>query len=221
LGRAPGWQVTNDAYLQSDLTPIAAKVGGYVREVPVQDFEHVHAGQLLAQLVDDDYKAAVALVVANVASAEAQAQALKAQRELQLANVQAARAVVAAITALSEQNLVAVDAQVAASDAALVQNQIAVFKALGGGWQASPRAPESAAPLAKQLPQLGCCLRLARSWVRHRTDHATWPAARWLNEQSEGVVWIRTHRYIKALSRNSGITRFFTTLISASKYKTG
>lgn len=100
----PGWQVTNDAYLQSDLTPIAAKVAGYVREVPVQDFDHVHAGQLLVQLVDDDYKAAVALVEANVAAAQAQAQALKAQRELQLANVQAVRAVVTATTALIDQN---------------------------------------------------------------------------------------------------------------------
>jgi NodT family efflux transporter outer membrane factor (OMF) lipoprotein len=35
----------------------------------------------------------------------------------------------------TEQSLVAVDAAVAASDATLVQDQIAVFKALGGGWR--------------------------------------------------------------------------------------
>jgi outer membrane protein TolC len=35
----------------------------------------------------------------------------------------------------TEQALVGADAAVAASDAALVQDQIAVFKALGGGWQ--------------------------------------------------------------------------------------
>jgi NodT family efflux transporter outer membrane factor (OMF) lipoprotein len=35
----------------------------------------------------------------------------------------------------TEQTLVALDAAVAAADAALVQDQIAVFKALGGGWQ--------------------------------------------------------------------------------------
>jgi NodT family efflux transporter outer membrane factor (OMF) lipoprotein len=35
----------------------------------------------------------------------------------------------------TEQSLVALDAQVASSDSALVQDQIAVFKALGGGWQ--------------------------------------------------------------------------------------
>jgi len=35
----------------------------------------------------------------------------------------------------TEQALIAVDAAVASSDAALVQDQIAVFKALGGGWR--------------------------------------------------------------------------------------
>jgi NodT family efflux transporter outer membrane factor (OMF) lipoprotein len=34
----------------------------------------------------------------------------------------------------TEQSLVALDAEVASSDAALIQDQIAVFKALGGGW---------------------------------------------------------------------------------------
>src|SRR5271156_3405553 len=84
-----GWQQTNDAYLQSDLTPISAKVGGYVRELPVEDYERVHKGQVLARLVDDDYRAAVAQAQAGVATALAQAQTLKAQRELQLANVEA------------------------------------------------------------------------------------------------------------------------------------
>lgn len=99
-----GWQRTNDAYLQADLTPISAKVTGYVRELPIQDYEHVRKGQVLAQLADEDYRAAVAQAEAGVATAVSQAQALKAQRELQLANVEAARAVVASTTASSDQN---------------------------------------------------------------------------------------------------------------------
>jgi len=39
----------------------------------------------------------------------------------------------------TEQSLVSADALVAASDAALAQDQIAVFKALGGGWRSAPR----------------------------------------------------------------------------------
>src|SRR5271169_5665527 len=99
-----GWQTTNDAYLQADLTPISAKVSGYVRELPIQDYEHVHKGQVLAQLVDDDYRAAVAQAEAGVATALAQTQALIAQHELQFANVAAARAVVASTAANFEQN---------------------------------------------------------------------------------------------------------------------
>jgi membrane fusion protein (multidrug efflux system) len=99
-----GWQTTNDAYLQADLTPISAKVAGYVRELPIQDFEHVHKGQVLAQLVDDDYRAAASQAEAGVATAMAQAQALKAQHALQLANIEAAHAVVASTTASFEQN---------------------------------------------------------------------------------------------------------------------
>jgi membrane fusion protein (multidrug efflux system) len=99
-----GWQSTNDAYLQSDLTPITAKVAGYVRELPIEDYERVHRGQTLTQLVDDDYRAAEAQAEAGVASAEAQAAGLTAQRELQLANIEAAHAVVAATTAIAEQN---------------------------------------------------------------------------------------------------------------------
>ena len=98
------WQTTDDAYLQADLTPIVAKVAGYLRAVPVQDFDRVHAGDVLAQIVDDDYRATVAQLTAGVASASAQVQALKAQRELQLANVQAAKATVDASIANAEQN---------------------------------------------------------------------------------------------------------------------
>jgi outer membrane protein TolC len=42
----------------------------------------------------------------------------------------------------SEQTVVAADAAIAASDAVLVRDQIAVFKALGGGWRgADARTP--------------------------------------------------------------------------------
>jgi len=102
-GRA-GWQATDDAYLQSDLTPISAKVAGYVRDLPIEDYQHVRRGQLLAQLIDDDYRAAVAQAEASILSATAQEQVLTAQRTLQLANIEATRAVVAATTASRTQN---------------------------------------------------------------------------------------------------------------------
>src|SRR5271154_5283979 len=99
-----GWQRTDDAYLQADLTAISAKVPGYVRDLPIQDFERVRKGQVLAQLVDDDYRAAVAEATATIASATAQARTLRAQRELQRSNIEAARAVVVATDAVRDQN---------------------------------------------------------------------------------------------------------------------
>jgi len=102
-GRA-GWQATDDAYLQSDLTPISAKVAGYIHDLPVQDYQRVRGGQILAQLVDDDYRAAVAQAQASILSASAQEQVLTAQRTLQQANIAAARAVVASTIASRDQN---------------------------------------------------------------------------------------------------------------------
>jgi membrane fusion protein (multidrug efflux system) len=98
------WQSTDDAYLQADLTPIAAKVSGYIRALPVQDFERVRAGQLLAEIVDDDYRATVAQIIAGIAAAAAQVEALKAQQPLQDANVRAAKGTVESIEANVEQN---------------------------------------------------------------------------------------------------------------------
>ena len=97
-------QSTDDAYLQADQTPVAAKVSGYVRSMPVQDFERVHAGQLLVQIVDNDYKATVDQLSASVLAAAATVEALKAQRSLQQANIQAAKATIAATTANLDQN---------------------------------------------------------------------------------------------------------------------
>jgi membrane fusion protein, multidrug efflux system len=97
-------QTTDDAYLQADLTPVAAKVSGYVTSMPVQDFERVHAGQLLVQIDPRDYVAAVDQLTAGVSSAAATIEALKAQRTLQSANVEAAKATIAATTANVDQN---------------------------------------------------------------------------------------------------------------------
>jgi membrane fusion protein (multidrug efflux system) len=102
-GRA-GWQQSDDAYLQADQTPISARVAGYLRTVPVQDYQRVKAGTVLAEIVDDDYRAAVAQAEAGVAAARAQADALAAQRPLLEANARAARAVVDAATANLTQN---------------------------------------------------------------------------------------------------------------------
>lgn len=104
VGRA-GWQWTDDAYLQADVTRLSAKVPGYVTSVPVRDYQRVRAGQLIAQIEEDDYLAALGRAAADVDTARAQVEVLKAQRAFQAANVEAARATVAATAANLAQNL--------------------------------------------------------------------------------------------------------------------
>src|SRR6266704_4937542 len=48
-------QVTDDAYVRGDLTPLSTKVAGIVRAVDVTDYQQVHKGDLLVELQDDDY----------------------------------------------------------------------------------------------------------------------------------------------------------------------
>jgi membrane fusion protein, multidrug efflux system len=93
------YQSTDDAYLTADLTPMAAKVAGYVRSVPVQDFQRVKAGQLLVQLVDDDYRATLAQAQANVAAAQAAIENIKQQKLLQQATIKQVEATIEATKA--------------------------------------------------------------------------------------------------------------------------
>src|SRR5499427_9727592 len=85
-------QVTNDAYVRGDLTPLSTKVPGLVREVKVNDYQQVHKGDLLVQLDDDDYKAQLAQAAAGVEAAKASLENNRRQRELQDAKIERALA---------------------------------------------------------------------------------------------------------------------------------
>src|SRR6202046_4646542 len=52
-------QVTDDAYVRGDLTPLSTKVAGIVRDVKVTDYQQGRKGDLLVELQDDDYQAQV------------------------------------------------------------------------------------------------------------------------------------------------------------------
>jgi membrane fusion protein (multidrug efflux system) len=85
-------QVTNDAYVRGDLTPLSTKVPGLVREVKVNDYQSVRRGDLLVQLDDDDYKAQVAQAVAGVEAAKAALENNRRQRQLQDSKIERALA---------------------------------------------------------------------------------------------------------------------------------
>jgi membrane fusion protein, multidrug efflux system len=83
-------QVTDDAYVRGDLTPLSTKVAGIVKNVKVSDFQQVHKGDLLVELQDDDFKAQVAQAMAAVEAAKAALENNRRQRELQETRIQKA-----------------------------------------------------------------------------------------------------------------------------------
>jgi membrane fusion protein (multidrug efflux system) len=89
-------QSTDDAYLWADTTPLAAKVPGYVRRVPVRDFQAVKAGDLLVEIVDDDYRAQLAQAAANVVAAQAAIDTIAQQKLLQETLIKQAEATIKA-----------------------------------------------------------------------------------------------------------------------------
>jgi membrane fusion protein (multidrug efflux system) len=101
---ASGPQWTDDAYLQADLTPLSAQVAGRVSAVPVGDFQHVHAGELLVEIDDAPFRAQLDQADANVAGARAAIANLKAQEVLQAANIAAAEAQVEGSRATALRN---------------------------------------------------------------------------------------------------------------------
>ncbi len=85
-------QVTDDAYVRGDLTPLSTKVAGIVRNVDVSDYQQVHKGDLLVQLEDNDYQGEVAQASAAVEAARAAIENNRRERELQDARIQKALA---------------------------------------------------------------------------------------------------------------------------------
>jgi membrane fusion protein (multidrug efflux system) len=104
-------QVTDDAYVRGDLTPLSTKVAGIVNEVKVSDFQQVHKGDLLVELQDSDFQAQVAQASAAVEAAKAAIENNRRQRQLQdsrieraLAGIDQAKAQIAAAHAGKEAN---------------------------------------------------------------------------------------------------------------------
>src|SRR5580704_16153307 len=84
-------QKTDDAYLRADVTPLSTKAAGLVASVEVSDYQHVTAGQLLARLRDDDFRAQVGQAEAGVHAAQAAIVNNQRQQELQDARIQQAQ----------------------------------------------------------------------------------------------------------------------------------
>ena len=108
-------QVTDDAYVRGDLTPLSTKVAGIVNAVHVTDYQQVHKGDILVELQDDDYRAQVGQANAAVAAAKAAIENNRRQKQLQQAKIDRALAGVSQ----AQAEIAAAQAGIAAAQADL------------------------------------------------------------------------------------------------------
>lgn len=90
---------TDDAYVGGNVTTIAPEVSGFIARVAVEDNQLVHTGDLLIQLDERDYRAALAKADATVALQQAALSNLDATRHLQDSVIDQARAEISSVAA--------------------------------------------------------------------------------------------------------------------------
>lgn len=85
-------QNTQNAYVKSDFAVLSAKVSGYVKALPLGDYEQVKAGDLIAQIDPADYELAVAAARAEQSKAQAHLDNLDGEIAQQQARIKEAQA---------------------------------------------------------------------------------------------------------------------------------
>ena len=96
---AARYEATDDAYTAGDVTPLAAKVSGYVATVGVTDYQTVHKGDLIVEIDASDYRAQLLQSEANLAAAQAALANLANQKDVQRALIRQADATIQATQA--------------------------------------------------------------------------------------------------------------------------
>ncbi len=133
-------QRTDDASLVGDLTPLSAKVSGYIRTVAVQDFATVRQGEVLAEIDPSDYRAQLARAEANRAAAAAT-----------LANLVNQKAIQRALIAQAEASIEATSADVTRSHLEARRQRLLMLDRLAGTPQAVEQAEANEKRFAAQL----------------------------------------------------------------------
>ena len=96
---AARFESTDDAFMSGDVTPLSARVSGYITEMPVNDFQTVRKGDLIAEIDPSDYRAQLDQAEANLAAAQATLANLANQKDVQRALVRQAEATIEATEA--------------------------------------------------------------------------------------------------------------------------
>jgi membrane fusion protein, multidrug efflux system len=120
-------QSTDNAYVHADVTALSTKASGILARMAVSDYQHVNAGQLIASIRDDDYKAQQDAAAAGLDATVAGLQELRGQEEVADSKIAQAQAGVSA----SESQIAAAEAGLAAADSTIRTSQAAEAGAQG------------------------------------------------------------------------------------------
>lgn len=104
-------QKTEDAYVTSNQIPLSTRITGTVQRVDVEDYQPVKAGQLILELDEADYQAAVDEAAAGIEAAKSQLAANQDAKHAADAGIENAREAVAQAQAGSDAEQAAIDAQ--------------------------------------------------------------------------------------------------------------
>jgi membrane fusion protein (multidrug efflux system) len=127
-GNWNGWesnradQSTDDAYVRADVTALSTKASGLLVHMAVAEYQHVEAGQLIASIRDDDYKAQQDSAEAALSATGAELPELMRQKEIGDSKISQAKAAVAAV----ESQIVAAQAAIIAANSAVLSAEAAL-----------------------------------------------------------------------------------------------
>ncbi|WP_083347362.1 HlyD family secretion protein [Rhizobium sp. LCM 4573] len=85
-------QSTQNAFVKAEPAVLSARVGGYVRNLPVADYQTVKAGDLIAEIESDDYAVRVQAAEASLAKTQAVLDNLSNEEAEQRAAIEQAKA---------------------------------------------------------------------------------------------------------------------------------
>jgi membrane fusion protein, multidrug efflux system len=167
-------QVTDDAYVRGDLTPLSTKVAGIVRDVKVSDYQQVRKGELIVELDSDDFRAQVDQATAAVEAAKAAIENNHRQRELQdtkieraVAGIDQAKAQIAA----AQAGIEAVRADVVRARAERARQE-ALLQTRSATQQKVEQAVADDERLAAQFASRQADLEEAKTMLRSSEDSA-------------------------------------------------
>lgn len=85
-------EYTNDAQVWRHITPINARVGGFIKEVRFEDYQHVKRGDTLVIIEDAEYRLSLAQAEAGLRGSKSGSSAVSAGMSTTQSNVKAASA---------------------------------------------------------------------------------------------------------------------------------